>query len=546
MKRVLLLLFCLLNLATSATHIVGGEVRYTYLGNGLYDIEMIVYRDPNGGPFFDDPAFFGVFDDAGTEVLVLDAYLDSFNYVPFSADTCYANGAGQEVVVERGYYRDTISLPDSTSGYSLVYQRCCRNATIINLPNPLQTGATYGTYIPPRVNGVNSNPQFPLPPPIVVCVNEAFTYNHSGLDADSDSLSYLFGTPFTGGSTTIAQPIPVAPPHTIIPWAPGYSSAYPIDAAPGFAIDPITGIITGTPTTIGQYVLQVVVVEWRNGVEINRTWRDFQVNVVQCLPYPTANIVDENDSCSGLSSVFAADGTDFNSWSWVLYNPDGSVAGQSIDSLYFVTVPDSGAYGLVLTLSNGICSDSDSIEVWFYESDIGFQLLGPDSVCYPIDDPEWGYTPNLPEDQNRKWYLNNQLQGLDPPQDQEFEPGYNELVLTHRYRGCYWSDTLGVWWAGCADIEPPNVFTPNGDGLNEFWYPFWDYAPERVEIIIFNRWGVKVWEGASNNPDLFPGWNGVNYSSKKDCPEGTYYYVVKGFAFGEVFSQKTGFLTLLR
>ena len=546
MKRVLLFLFFLVALTTSATHIIGGEIRYTYIGNGFYDIEMIIYRDPNGGPAFDNPALVGLFDDNGVELFVAAVDLDSVNFVPFSADTCYANGAGQEVVVERGYYHETVQLPIDSIGYHLVYQRCCRNSTIINIPTPLQWGATYGTYIPPRNQMVNSNPQFPLPPPIVVCVNEAFTYNHSGMDADSDSLSYFFGTPFTGGSPTDPTPIPIAPPHTIIPWAPGYSDAYPVDAAPGFAIDPVTGVITGTPNTIGQYVLQVVVVEWRNGVEINRTWRDFQVNVVQCLPYPVASIVLESDSCSGLTAVLSPAGTDYTSNTWLLYAPDGTFIEQSTDSLFNVAVADTGAYSVVLVLSNGVCSDSDSIPLWLYNSDVGLEILGLDSVCYPIDEPTWGIVPTLPAEGNSKWILNQVAVGLDPPSDTEFKIGKNELIYLKRYRGCLWSDTLDVWWAGCADIEPPNVFTPNGDGQNEFWYPFWDVTPERVEIIIFNRWGTKVWEGASNNPDLFPGWNGVNYSSKKDCPEGTYYYVVKGFAFGEVFSQKTGFLTLLR
>ena len=534
-------------MASSATHIIGGEIRYTYLGGGQYDIEMLIYRDPNGGPAFDNPAIFGVVDEFGAEVLTLNFMLDSINFVPLADDTCYASGTGDDVVVERGYYREIITLPDSTRGYTLIYQRCCRNATILNIPTPLNYGATYATGIPARDSIVNnSNPHFPLPPPIVVCANTPFFYNHSGIDADGDSISYSFWTPFTGGSQTNPQPIPSPPPFFPIPWAPGYSTNDWIDANPAFAIDPVTGIITGTPTTIGQYVTQIRAIEWRNGVQINVTWRDFQVNVVQCLPEPQPVILEQNDSCSGTGGTYTAAGFFFDDFNWVLTLPDGSQEALGSDSILNLSRTDTGAYVLSLVASNGICSDTASTDLWLYNPDIGLEILGPDSACFPQDEPFWTLSPDLPAEGVGTWFVNEVEQtGIQPDPD-AFQVGLNQLVYRKNYRGCSWTDTTDVWWAICVDIETPNVFTPNGDGENENWYPFWEFAPERIEILIFDRWGVIVFEGGSDNPDLWEGWNGVNYSSKQDCPEGTYYFVVRGFAFGEVFSEKSGFLTLLR
>ncbi len=547
MKQHLLFLLGLVSLTTSATHIVGGEVHYTYLGNGQYDIEMIVYRDPTGGPLFDDPALLGIFNDNGVEVLTLNFFLDSMNFVPLSEDTCYASGAGNEVSVERGYYHEIVTLPDSLTGYTLVYQRCCRNATIINILTPLDWGATYGTSIPPRVESINSNPRFPLAPPIVVCANESIFYDHSGIDADGDSLSYQFTTPYTGGDPLNPAPFPTPPPHTPIPWAPGYSANNWIDANPTVTIDPQTGIITGTPTTIGQYVTQVEVTEWRNGIPINVTWRDFQMNVVQCLPYPDASVIDNNDSCQGLSATYAAGGTDFIDIEWNLISPDGTQEFLGTDPVITVTRNDTGTYLISLVASNGTCFDTAFYEVWLYEPDIGLQILGPDSACYPVDEPSWTLTPDLPNEGIRNWQLNGIDKGDNfPDVPGDFVVGYNQIIFSQYYRGCLWSDSADVWWTSCVDIEVPNVFTPNGDGENEYWYPFWgEYYPERIEMVIFNRWGVKVFEGASNTPNLWKGWNGVNYSSKRDCPEGTYYWIVQGSAYGETFYE-TGFLTLLR
>jgi len=87
----------------------------------------------------------------------------------------------------------------------------------------------------------------------------------------------------------------------------------------------------------------------------------------------------------------------------------------------------------------------------------------------------------------------------------------------------------------------PNVFTPNGDGLNElFTVVGADRAGFSMEI--FNRWGELLFE--TNDPDQ--GWNGQYDGS--DAPDGTYIYVVQYSATcGERGSVNTiGHVTLLR
>ena len=64
LKRIyLLFFFSLVTLTSDATHIVGGELYYSYLGNNQYRIQLTVYRDCfNGVPPFDNPATVGVWD----------------------------------------------------------------------------------------------------------------------------------------------------------------------------------------------------------------------------------------------------------------------------------------------------------------------------------------------------------------------------------------------------------------------------------------------------------------------------------------------------
>jgi gliding motility-associated-like protein len=79
----------------------------------------------------------------------------------------------------------------------------------------------------------------------------------------------------------------------------------------------------------------------------------------------------------------------------------------------------------------------------------------------------------------------------------------------------------------CADIyscdiyQLPDVFTPNGDGRNDFFIPFpYDFV-EKVDMVIFNRWGGKVF--TTHDPDI--NWNGNNQFTKQPCSDGVYYFV---------------------
>ena len=75
------------------------------------------------------------------------------------------------------------------------------------------------------------------------------------------------------------------------------------------------------------------------------------------------------------------------------------------------------------------------------------------------------------------------------------------------------------------------VFTPNGDafavdkdgnpGNNVF--NIYIKGEEYYDLVIYDRWGVKVFESTDKNND----WNGKVNNSGADCPAGTYYYILK-------------------
>ena len=72
----------------------------------------------------------------------------------------------------------------------------------------------------------------------------------------------------------------------------------------------------------------------------------------------------------------------------------------------------------------------------------------------------------------------------------------------------------------------PEGFTPNGDGINDvFILPNLDKYPN-TQVIIFNRWGTKVFESDNYQND----WNGISQSPLNvggdELPEGTYFYII--------------------
>ena len=77
------------------------------------------------------------------------------------------------------------------------------------------------------------------------------------------------------------------------------------------------------------------------------------------------------------------------------------------------------------------------------------------------------------------------------------------------------SDSIYINISDCS-LKFPNVFTPNGDGKNEsFKFNNLKYYPN-TKLVVFNRWGNKVFE----DPNYQNNWDG------KDLPDGVYSFIL--------------------
>ena len=76
-------------------------------------------------------------------------------------------------------------------------------------------------------------------------------------------------------------------------------------------------------------------------------------------------------------------------------------------------------------------------------------------------------------------------------------------------------------WVQCP-IENINIFTPNNDGINDFFIPINLNQYPNPSIMIYNRWGQLVYE----NENYQNNWDGSHYLSGEQLNEGLYYYFI--------------------
>lgn len=306
---------------------------YRCLGNDRYEFTLKVYRDCNCSQCaeIDPEANIGIYrcpgGDCGNQNQFsaygsLSVPLESIRDVATPNYPCLIE---PDVCVEEGIYIFEVTLPRSDElTYHISYQRCCRNVTINNIFRPEEQGATYTIAITPEAQAVcNSSPVFNTFPPIVICGNSPLIYDHSAFDPDGDQLVYEFCAPRQGGgpitqpretllSCAGAYPSPACPPPypEVVFVPPLYTAENPMGGSPRVGIDPNTGIITGTPTVQGQFVVGVCVSEYRNGVLLSRMYRDFQFNVENCDPEVVADLQKDIEIADQVYQVNSCGSTD--------------------------------------------------------------------------------------------------------------------------------------------------------------------------------------------------------------------------------------------
>lgn len=261
-----------------------------------YEIKLVQYFDcaqtANPGP--DNLITYTIFRKSdGAFMRDGTMFITNQEFVPYTNPDC-ALGFLCTLKVE---YSHEITLdPDEFNhpeGYVIVWERCCRNWDTKNLINPGWNGMTYTLYFPPVVDAsgkpfVNSSPRLFPPLSDYACVDQLFYIDFAGTDDDGDSIAYSLAAPLDdhqlNDANIVALPETTPPPHPIVDFAPGYTLDNMVPGNPALSIS-TNGFITVTPTETGLYVFSVKAEEFRNGIKIGESRRDFQMLVVDgCNP----------------------------------------------------------------------------------------------------------------------------------------------------------------------------------------------------------------------------------------------------------------------
>ncbi len=163
-------------------------------------------------------------------------------------------------------------------------------------------------------------------------------------------------------------------------------------------------------------------------------------------------------------------------------------------------------------------------------------ILGIDTFLCPGANPIVLSNRVSPEEGDRFLWST----GAVTPEMMVQQPGNYALQVTNRY-GCRASENIQVYKDCYTDI--PNIFTPNGDGLNDYFFPRQRLTASvrTFHMQVLNRWGQLLFETRSLEGR---GWDGRFNNIEQ--PAGAYIYHITAELDNGGVERSTGSVTLLR
>jgi gliding motility-associated-like protein len=616
---------------SNASHIVGGEFQLKFKRGYSYELILRMYFDDinaQAGLINEDKTItVAIYQKSNNQLMTpkgIQLKQISNDFIGYKDNTC-ATFDQNTVRTRLLYYTspDDIFLDpciyNAPGGYYVIWERCCRNASIQNINQPDQTGNAFYLEFPPvgdptctnRI--INTTPLFSQVTGEFPCLGQPFSIDFSAFDPDGDSLSYKLVFPVAGYSSAFGNSEPNLPdpgpyPNVVMNFP--YNATDPITHAatnlipgnPALYVEPTKGILHVTPNQIGLFAFALEVYEFRNGVRIGMVRRDFQFLVVDCpniVPGPkislkkpgggfyaksdTIKLKVETDTCFNVVITDTATRPPYrvssgltiqtiktnipNSIITFARSYNISPANDTIkaplcfdacrkldirnDSLFFIEIvvqdhqcpnPKVDTLRLSIVFKPQINAKpkiktlpSPAVSPLSYKvgDPIQFTVIGTDA-----DHKDIITLSAAPQGFNLSDYgmsfsgasghdsIASPFSWVAPCE--ALQPGHYKIFFRVEDNSCIIrnKDSLAVEFSvtdketTLGDISPPNLVTPNGDGRNDY-YEFDNLPPDNCtyyfkEIIIFNRWGGKVFESASRNFR----WDARHF------PDGLYYYLV--------------------
>lgn len=243
---------------------------------------------------------------------------------------------------------------------------------------------------------------------------------------------------------------------------------------------------------------------------------------VLALPVAAVQVSGTQPLCPGETAILLASGGQNYVWN----------TGQTGAS---ITVSSAGVY--TVTASDNCGSDQASVTITASDLVAAF-IPSVTSGQAPL---EVSFLNQSIQAQTYSWEIDNTVTTVDSPDYTFTEPGTYPVVLTAQGTGgCV--DTAIVYINVLPELSAmvvPNVFTPNGDGVNDLFLVGYE-GIVNFHCTIFNRWGSEV----VRITDIDAGWDGrVGGSPVQD---GVYYYVISAEGHEGKKYELSGHVTLVR
>jgi len=255
----------------------------------------------------------------------------------------------------------------------------------------------------------------------------------------------------------------------------------------------------------------------------NACGSDTVQQIVNILPLPVAAVSGNTIICPGETSTLTASGG--NTYVWSTGATTGSIA---------------VAGGTYFVIASNACG-SDTAQFVVQPSVVQAVFVpSPDSGLVPLP---VSFTDASTNAVAWNWdFGNGNTSTSSNPSELYSSPGtYTVTLIVTNADGCTDTTYMVVIVTDVPGvIEVPNVFTPNGDGINDLFVPYTEGLAE-FTMEIYDRWGALMMSSTSASA----GWDGKT-TSGNDATDATYYYIIRAIAYNSSQFERTGFFTLIR
>lgn len=218
---------------------------------------------------------------------------------------------------------------------------------------------------------------------------------------------------------------------------------------------------------------------------------------IEVIPNPTLTLSDDFvEICPNETAIVEA----FSNVSPILWSTGNTGAQFSTNNTGTYTAQVSNACG---TVTEQLVVSPDQIQTEIQAVDMGERAY----QFSALSSSNWMY----------QWYFNQDSVSDLQNFDYLFENSKTVLVLLQAENegGCIAYDSVYIEIESSGNVFIPNVFTPNGDGLNDLLMVLGD-EPRIFDASVFNRWGEEV----AHWTDFYGGWDGM-YKGQL-CSDGVY------------------------